>query len=191
MDVHFAIDSSNRMTPVQFDLFRNFLKAFADKFILSTRGAHFSASVYGDSAFSIFNFHQAPNKEDFTTLVDTIPHLKDKGSNIDKAIAVAATDAFSLKGGTRQGVPKVLVLVVAGNCKSCTEKLPEAIQRVKEDGVHVVALAIGNQVDMKELTDTVSLPPQRNLFEAATVDKLLNAVFIQKVSEAICLGELK
>ena len=189
VDVHFAIDSSNKSGPEEFDLLRNFLKSFADKFILSNRGAHFSASVFGDDAQMVFNFHQAPSKEEFSNLVDTIPHLQDKGTNIDKAVRLAATDAFSLEGGTRQGVPKVLVVITKGNCANCKEKLSEAVQGLKDDGVQVVALALGTEINRLELLEMASVPPQRNFFAAKA--HLLNPKLIQGVSEAICLGKLQ
>ena len=174
-------------------MLRNFLKAFADKFVISTRadrGAHLSASVFADNAKVVFDLYKGNSQEEFRRLVDTIPHLRESGSNMDKALRLAKQDIFSLKGGTRQSASKVLILITAGNCAGCKEPLATAVQPIKDGGIQVITLGIGNKVDQADLEKMSDYPTRANLFKRQNIEQLINAVFIQKISEAACKGKL-
>ena len=189
VDVHFAVDSSVNVSPQDFDLIKGFLKTTVDRFVISTRGARFSGSVFAGDARPVFNFHQGSTKEDVIKYIDKMPHLLQLESNMDKAARLAATEAFSLKGGTRQGSPKVFLLITASNCGSCKERLIDAIAPLENDGVQIVTISIGNKVDNNELQAISSKPLNRNLFIQNSILQLPNPILIQKISDAVCRGE--
>ena len=110
-------------------------------------------------------------------------------SNMDKAARLAATDAFSLKGGMRQGAPKVFLLITAGNCGSCKERLMNAVAPLENDGIQIVTIAVGNKISRDELESITSKPLTRNLFIQSSIVQLPNPLLIQKVSDAVCRGK--
>lgn len=186
--MHLAVDASINFSPQDFEAMKDFLKATVDRFIVSKSGAHFSASVFGDDAEMLFNFHQGNEKADVIDFIDKMTHRKDTESNMDKVARLAATEAFSIKGGIRQGVPKVFLLITAGDCRSCKESLLDAVAPLEEDGVQIVTLAVGNKVDVNELQKISSKPVARNFFRQASVLDIRNPKFVQKLSEEVCKG---
>lgn len=164
------------------------MQTTVDRFVISKKGARFSGSVFADDARLVFNFHQGSTKEDVVTQINKLPHLMQSESNMDKAARLAATDAFSLKGGTRQGAPKVFLLITAGNCGSCKERLIDAVAPLENDGVQIVTIAVGNKIDKNELESITSKPLNRNLFTQSSIVQLPNPLLIQKVSDAVCRG---
>lgn len=170
---------------MEFSDIKNFLKALGDKFIVSQPGAHLSVSVFADEAKQMFNFHQGNSKEYFLNQIEKLPHLNKGQSNMDKAVRLASREAFSLRGGTRQGSPKVLVLITAGDCSTCKESLAAAVEPLQNDGVQIVTLAIGNKVNKAELLGISSIPG----LEEKSTSQLINSVLIQKISDAVCRGK--
>ena len=189
VDIHFAIDSSTKVSASSFELIKNFLKTTVNRFVVSPKGARFSGSVFADDARLIFNFHQGKTKEEVFKKIDKMNLLFQEESNMDKAARLAATDAFSLEGGTRQGTPKVFFLITAGNCSRCKERLLDAVAPLENDGVQIVTIAIGKSIDPSELQAASSKPLKKNLFVQDSVLQLPNPILIQKISEAVCRGE--
>lgn len=161
-----------------------------NRFVVSRKGAHFSGSVFGDDARMIFNFHQGSTKEDVLLNIRKMPHLQQTESNMDKAARLASAEAFSLKGGLRQGVPKVFLLITAGNCASCKEKLVDAVAPLQDDGVQIITMAIGNKIDVGELQAISSIPEGKIFFQKSSVLDLSSPKVIQELDEAICSSEL-
>ena len=168
---------------------KDFLKTIVDRFAVSSKGARFSGSVFGDDAQLVFNFHEGSTKENVLIKLDKMPHLLQTESNMDKAARLAASEAFSLKGGTRQGSPKVFFLITAGNCGSCKERLLDAVAPLEKDGVQIVTIAVGNKVDINELEAISAKPLAKSLFRQTSVQQMQNPLLIQRISEAICQGK--
>ena len=189
LDIHFALDASANVGQEKFEVMKNFVQAVGYKFIISETGSHMSASVFGDEAGLMFTMASATQQEDFLTKVDEIQYVGGLTGRMDKALNMVSNEVFTLDGFARQSVPKVLVMLTASNCDFCNEKLEKAVQPLKEQGVHVVVIPIGNNVKMDEINAMASLPPQEYVLPKASYEELLNGVFIQKVSSIICSGK--
>lgn len=189
LDIHFALDSSANVGEENFEMMKNFIKAVGYKFIISEKGSHISASVFGDEATLVFNMSKATSQDDFITEADTIPYLGEGGTSIDKVLRLAQNEVFTLEGFSRQNVAKVFVLLTGSNCDTCKEKLEEAVKPLKAAGVHLIIIPIGTRLNLNELQTISSLPSSQFVIPQQSFTELLNGIFIQRVSEMICSGK--
>ena len=189
VDIHFAIDSSVNVGSDNFDMIRNFVKAVGYKFIISDSGSHMSASVFGDDATLVFDMAKVTSQDSFLTEAESIPYLNAPNGNIDKALRLAHNDVFTIAGYTRQKAPKILVLITASDCSTCKESVADAVKPLKEAGVHVITIPIGNKVQLTEMDTIASLPSRQYVIPQQTFAELLNGIFIQRVSQMICSGK--
>ncbi|XP_047136671.1 collagen alpha-1(II) chain isoform X1 [Hydra vulgaris] len=186
IDIHFAIDSSVNVGEENFEFFRNFVRAIGYKFVISETGSHISASVFGSDATMIFNMSKATSQETFLLEVDKLPYLGDQTSNMDKALKYINKEVFTMSGYARQNAPKVVIFLTASNCKTCDEKLSEAVKPLKQNGVQIITIPVSNKVVLEEMYSISSLPSQRYVFPQKHFKEIMTGIFIQKVSEMIC-----
>ena len=111
IDLGFLIDASGSIGVSGFKKIRDFVKRIIDAFEISEAGTHVAAIWYSDDAEVAFNFTslQGDNitRDEVFKLVEGISVTKGK-TRIDKALRLAHSDMFSVKGGSQPGRPKVL-----------------------------------------------------------------------------------
>ena len=167
----------------------NFVKAVGYKFVISDQGSHMSASVFGTDATTVFALDKATTQNDFLLVADDIPYLGDAEANIDLALQTVASEVFTLEGFSRQKVPKVLVLLTASDCSTCIEPLTDAVRELKENGVHIITIPIGDMPNQADMDAISSLPLSQYVNPQKTFNELINGVFIQKISSMVCSGK--
>ena len=189
VDIHFALDTSVNVGREGFNMMVNFVKAVGYKFVISEQGSHMSASVFGTDATTVFALDKATTQNDFLLVADDIPYLGDTEANIDLALRTVAGEVFTLEGFSRQKVPKVLVLMTGSDCSTCIEPLSDAVQELKENGVHIITIPIGSKPSQKDMDAISSLPLSQYVNPQNNYNELINGVFIQKISSMVCAGK--
>eukprot|EP00111_Clytia_hemisphaerica_P023393 TCONS_00068905-protein len=189
IDIHFALDTSVNVGEENFNMMVNFVKAVGYKFVISETGSHMSASVFGSDATTVFTLDKATTQNDFLLVADDIPYLGDTEANIDLALRMVASDVFTLDGYARQKVPKVLVMLTASDCSTCLEPLSDAVEELKENGVQIITIPIGEKASLADMDAISSLPLNRYVNPQNSYSELINGIFIQKISSMICSGK--
>lgn len=110
IDLAFLVDASASIGPKNFLKIKDFVKKIVDAFKVGPNDTHVAAIWYSDDAHVAFDFNALKGdnitKENVFKLVDRMTETSGK-TRIDKALRLAASDLFSVKGGTRLGRPKV------------------------------------------------------------------------------------
>lgn len=151
MDIAFLLDSSSSAGEVGYQVQKDFVKLVSRSLPISATGTRVGVISYSSKACLDVSFQGYSSANALQAAVDV---LKFKGGNsrIDKALDLALDDLFNVKGGARPGIPKVAV-VLTDLESNITEydTLRRAVSQYKTDGVEVIAVGVGPEVDLQEL----------------------------------------
>jgi hypothetical protein len=150
MDLGFAIDSSSRMGMKNYLKQKDFVKKVATHMNLRPDGNRVGVLVYGDTSLIEIRMVHHRNAASFKSRVDRLPYYSQR-RRIDKALATAKYMFKVPPRSTRAS--KVLVLVVNGRRTTASDALPLylAVQPLRNAGVRVIVIGIGNEVSVGEL----------------------------------------
>ncbi|XP_060771295.1 collagen alpha-1(XIV) chain isoform X2 [Neoarius graeffei] len=150
----------------------NFLKII--RFLYSTTGAldeigpggtQVAIAQFSDDARTEFKLNAYDNKE---SLLEAIQRISYKGGNTKtgRAMQHVKDAVFTRAGGTRRGVPKVLVVLTDGRSQDDVNKISQEIQM---EGYIVFAIGFAD-ADYGELVSIASKPSERHVFFVDDLD---------------------
>ncbi|KAL9966798.1 hypothetical protein ACROYT_G024919 [Oculina patagonica] len=152
VDVAFLVDSSGSLGKEGFRKQKDFIKAVTQT--LDVTPSHSKAGVitYSDRASVAIKFSDYNHHEEFTSALEALPY-HGKTTRIDKAIVMASKELMTEKGGRREDIPGVMVIMTDGRQTPDLDVTPleEAATSLEELGVTTLVLGIGELADEKEL----------------------------------------
>lgn len=134
---------------------------------------------------TIFGFEEYFTHDEVYDAIDRMKFVKG-GTRTDRALRLARNKLFLEKpvGMSRPNIPKFLVLMTDGISTHPRITVMEA-DLLKKKGVHIIVVAIGRAIYLKELLSVASTP--RNVVSVTSFAKLKRIVAITK--EKVCGGE--
>ena len=174
-DIALLVDSSASMRGGNYVKEKALLKAIGREFDVSMYGSHVGIVLYNNDAEVIVGFNNETTLKSFENTVDNLP-LKGGKIRLDKALRLAASDVFTKEKGMRdENVPKIMFILTDGtqNRKCDEEALELAIAPLRNEGVHVVAIGVG-EADESELRPLVK--SQRDLFIGVDFDEVTKPI---------------
>ena len=154
---------------------KELLKAIGREFDVSLYGSHVGIILYNNDAEVITRLNNKTTLKSFENTVDNLP-LKGGKIRLDKALRLASSDVFTKEKGMRdENVPKIMFILTDGtqNRKCDEEALELAIAPLRNEGVHVVAIGVG-EADERELRPLVKSP--RDLFIGGDFDEVTRPI---------------
>ena len=157
----FALDGSESLAKKGFDNVINHTMAMLDNFTISEPETHVGVVEFSDKANVILPLNELFEPNLIKDKINAIVPSGGKERVTDEALRKAADEVFKAKSGGRPGASKVLIVVTSG--KSTGKEPPKrAIRPVKEKGVRVYVVNIGEDNDKDELKDMV--PTEKNIY---------------------------
>ena len=151
MDIGFLLDGSGSVGNQGFQRVLNFVNQIASAFNISGKTAQVGVTEFSnDPAIQI----ELDDFQDSKLLQDEINKIVDSGgrTRTDSALRLMSQEFFTYEKGSRAGVPKVLVVVTDGKSTG-TEPLSEAVKGLRQKGVMIYTVGIGDRISMQELRD--------------------------------------
>uniref|UniRef100_A0A4W5L525 Collagen type XIV alpha 1 chain n=1 Tax=Hucho hucho TaxID=62062 RepID=A0A4W5L525_9TELE len=168
----------------------NFLKII--RFLYSTTGAldiigpdgtQVAIVQFSDDARTEFKLNSYDDKE---RLLEAINRISYKGGNTKTGLAIrhVKDTIFTVGGGIRRGVPKVLVVLTDGRSQDDVNKVSKEMQM---EGYIVFAIGFAD-ADYGELVSIASKPSERHVFFVDDLDafKKIEEKLVTFVCEAYC-----
>uniref|UniRef100_A0A8C8GLH2 Collagen, type XIV, alpha 1b n=1 Tax=Oncorhynchus tshawytscha TaxID=74940 RepID=A0A8C8GLH2_ONCTS len=168
----------------------NFLKII--RFLYSTTGAldiigpdgtQVAIVQFSDDARTEFKLNSYDNKE---RLLEAINRISYKGGNTKTGLAIrhVKDTIFTVGGGIRRGIPKVLVVLTDGRSQDDVNKVSKEMQM---EGYIVFAIGFAD-ADYGELVSIASKPSERHVFFVDDLDafKKIEEKLVTFVCEAYC-----
>lgn len=186
VDVAFIIDSSNSINNADYGKIKYFVYSIARALNLSENGAHFGVVIYSEYATTKIKFTDHKNIETFQKAVNKLKHMK-KTTRIDQGLIEAHTTLFSERyGGARPGVKKLAFVLTDGKQNPQDKKVKVSLasiaKKLIDDGIKILSIGIGSDVDRKELRSIVQY--NEDFIRADNYDELISK--IQNVSQISC-----
>ena len=144
VDLVFAIEGSEALKS-DFDKIKETVVKMLDRYKISKEDTHVGVLEFSDSTSTEIRLDAAYDVETLKKIISEIRPSDGKIVNTDKALR-EATRMFTVKYGGRAGYPKVLILF-SGSKSDGEEPLKEAAQPLKEEGIQLMVVTIGNNTD--------------------------------------------
>merc|ERR1711962_569730 len=176
IDLVFALDASGSVESSGFEQIKEFTRNLVDGFDIGVKDTHVGVLTFSEIGEVQIGLTDAFDKQ---TLFNKIDNLKYAGyrTNTNNALEVVSRDMFSLSGGTRQGVTKVLILLTDGKCTLCGNKgVKDSAMKLKNEGVTVFTIGVTDDINREELEEISSDPSDRYMFFVKTFSELKMAV---------------
>ena len=169
LDLVFALDGSESLTEKGFDKIKDLVKAMIDNYTISEAETHVGIIEFSDKANVILPLNKLFKPTSIKDHVQRIIPSGGKGTVTDEALRKSADEVFDVTSGGRPGATKVLIIVTDG--KSTGKEPPkQAVKPVKENGVRIYVVNIGEDTDKDELEDIV--PTDENIYPVKNPDEV-------------------
>ena len=182
-DIAFLVDASESMTKKDFETQKVVIKRIAATFDVGPTKSHLGLITFSSHAQVRIRFSENLDQVGFQSTVDSLPFAAG-GTRFDRAFQVAANDLFSRSGGVRSDLPKILIILSDGKQSADYDAIPieRSVLPLRRLGVRILALAIGDQVDMSEMQQIVA--DSKDVYPVKDFDSLLDEV--QNVGNKSC-----
>lgn len=172
-DIAFLMDASESMTEDDFEKQKNFVIKVAESFYMAPKTTQFALVTYSSTATMHIRFKDHLKRDSFNAVVKGLPFAAG-GTRFDRALKLAAEEVFTAKGGTRVGVPKVMIILTDGRQSNDYDAVPiqDAVLPLRQLSVQIHAVAIGSQVNRLQLRKLVT--QEGDIFSIKDFDSLVN-----------------
>lgn len=153
-DIVVLLDGSASVKKQDFEQFKDFVKLLANPSWISEKNVHLSVMEFSDDARVVIPLNRF---YDVTELRSAIDRLQASGgsSRTDIALEKAWGEGFAPENGARVDAPKILILVTDGK-SSGTTQLKNAVMPLRQNGVAVHVVAIGDGAGEPSLVDVAT-----------------------------------
>ena len=189
LDLVFALDGSERLAKKGFERIKDLVKAMVDNYTISETETHVGVVEFSDEANVILPLNKLFESTSIKDQVQRIIPSGGKDRVTDEALRKSADNVFDAKSGGRPGASKVLIIVTDG--KSTGKEPPKrAVKPVKEKGVRVYVVSIGEDTDKDELKDIV--PTDENMYPVKNPDEAPSVApkLVEDIKKDIKKGKL-
>ncbi|CAH1783538.1 unnamed protein product [Owenia fusiformis] len=180
-DIVLAVDSSGSITEDQFKQMLQFIELLIEQLDIGDDLNKVGMITFNDMASIEFNLNDYDTKNTLIAAVQQIQY-SNGATHTWHALNTVRTTMFTSENGDRADFPNIVVVLTDGVSTVQKEKtVPEALL-LRQDGVSIVTVAIGNGADDTELLQMAS--DTSLLFEAQSFEDL--PAIVTSLSNAIC-----
>ena len=156
LDFGFVFGSNGKNAQATLAVERELAKKMVQKYDISNSAALFGAISYDNDARVEWKFGDVVDAKSTIDRIDRLRMLRN-GSNVLKALQLARDDLFSINNGARRDVPKTLIVFI-DKTEARHQRLEGIAKQLKDKGIKVIVIAIGSEVDKKDVTGIASSP---------------------------------
>lgn len=182
LDFAFVVDTSGSISRRNFVRQREFIEQMIDGFDISEEGTHVAIVEYSSTASVVLKFNSFTgvqlNAVNLKRQARKLPHQRGY-TYIDKGLHLTNTEVFSVKGGMRPNVTKIVLVMTDGRQTVgegflSSDILHDAVQPLKDKGIRVISLGIGTGTLLFDLLTLAST--DEDVYSAADFKELKNLV---------------
>ncbi|XP_048583307.1 uncharacterized protein LOC5512020 isoform X1 [Nematostella vectensis] len=170
MDVAIAIDNSASVSDEDLEAEKKFATQVVNSISSAENSIHYGVLQFADSSQTLANFNGLKTDSQIRQLIKDIKKSAEPSRRIDVALKQIKRDIFSLEGGMRQGHPRHVIVITAGDSSPDSEDLATASKGLRELGVKIVSVGINSNVETAFLTSLAS--EDRLAFKASSPEEL-------------------
>ena len=180
LDLGFVFGANGRNADATFTREKELAKKIIEKFDISRTSTSVGAVVYDSSGRLAWRLGDLADARSTIYNINRLQRLRN-GNNVLKALEIARDDLFSIKNGGRRGVPKTLIVFI-DKTEARDQRLEDTAQQLKDKGVKVIVIAVGPEVDKKDVAGIAGSP--NDLMKPLDLSKSMEDVMSQVVEKA-------
>lgn len=159
VDLGFMVDGSQNVLETDFKQYTDIVKYICSALPISSEDVHVGLGIISSNPEIIFSFDKYFDKQILDMAVSSVEYPGPlQEFNVGQALAVAKETLFSKSA--RKGVRQVLVLLVSGKSR---DDFSDAITQLRDSGVEIFCFGVGNRVDVIELAEMATTPPDKHI----------------------------
>ena len=136
-----------------FDKLKELAKNVLKRFKISKPATHVGLIEFSDEVTPVLPLNELYDQSEIREVIDKIKPSGGDGTATDKVLKEAVNVMFAVPAGGRADAAKVLI-VITGSTSTGKEPLKEAVKPVRDQGIRVYVVAIGDKTNPGELRDT-------------------------------------
>ena len=172
LDIGLVLGASGSNADQVFDIQKRFVVKSLDNLMISDSGVLLGAVTYGDKASIAFNIGEGKTKEATRDLISKVVNPAD-GSNVANALNIVRTQLFDVAKGARRDTPKTIWMFVDKTISSGSVELQKEILELRKQGIKLLVIGIGNEIDKVELSNLVMQIEHLWLWSGTDVNEIL------------------
>jgi len=174
IDIAFALDSSSSVRPEAFEKMKTFAGRIAESFTVSQTDARFATLIYSEKADVKFRFQRYDTSIQVVHALGDLPHIR-SDTRVDQALDAAKAELFNLDGKVRSRRPMVLIVFFDGDVSRNMRDLEVVAAPLKNYGVKIVAIGVGNEINLFQIRKVASAPNM--IYDGDSFDALMPRIF--------------
>lgn len=159
LDVIYGIPTSTSMSAGEFQELKSFIKDNLRFLNIANDKIHVSFVPYSDSATQSIKLDQFYTRQALEAALDNIQQ-SGSGFNIAEALNRASDNGFTIFGGTRPSIPKVMILL-APKSTSSQAAAAQAATKLKSVGAKLITVSWGPDQSNQNILKAISSQPKR------------------------------
>ena len=182
VDLAFLVDASGNKDKQGQEHFKTSLeivKAISSMFVINQLQTHIGFVVFSTNSQVVLDFKTYFDQKSVENAVDGIQYVGGS-TNIGAGLRLVKNKLFDVT--SRQNVPRILIVLTSGKS---TEDVMTPSKELRDSGVTVFCIGIGNMYDAKEL-DQIATDPDAG--HVLTTDVTQLGLIIKAIKGKICKG---
>ncbi|KAK7493781.1 hypothetical protein BaRGS_00014922 [Batillaria attramentaria] len=169
-DILFIVDASGSVGQANFDKTLDFVKSMVSGFNIGPNDVQIGMLTFDSKPYLQFHLNKFDNKQDILHAVDQTHYTK--GSTYTHlALKYAADTAFTAANGARPNAAKIAIVITDGKSSNDAATAQQA-QHLRDMGVTVFSIGVGNGPDEAELKAMATDPDNQHVFVVNNFDAL-------------------
>jgi len=174
LDLVFVLDSSGSITSARFNIVKEMVISIINELDVRMDGTRIGLIYWSNDAFVAFNMNDFGQvKQDVVEAIRRVP-FRGNWTHTEAALGLVHSWAFKPPQGDRSGVPNVAAVVSDGNSNVFAELTSVQAAVCRANGIRMVAVGLGELVNVAELSMIASRPLDVNMFIHPGFDELEN-----------------
>jgi collagen type VI alpha len=167
-DILLIIDSSSSILAANYNKMLNFVVTLTQSFNLAASGVQFASIIFSDNAVENFDFTKYANHSELEKGILNTPYINGN-TYTDKALQLAREEMFTASKGSRPNATRIAIILTDGQSTNPPATMTQA-RLLKNSGVLVLSVGIGDSINKQELETIASLP--QDVFQVTNFDLL-------------------
>jgi len=174
VDLVFVLDSSGSITAARFSIVKEMVISVVNELDVRMDRTRVGLVYWSNDAFVAFKLNDYGQvKQDVVEAIRRVPYLGN-WTHTEDALRLVWDTLFQRQNGDRAGVPNVAVVVSDGNSNVFPELTPVQAAVCRMNGIRMVAVGLGDFVNIAELSMIATRPLDVNMFIHPSFEDLEN-----------------
>ena len=159
VDLTFVVDSSGSITNDKWDSALQFMVQIVEKMAESSDDLRFGCVVFSNYGYLEFRLDEYNETQAIMDRIEKIEY-RDGNTNTSGGLLIMIEDVFQLPLGDRPDVPNLGLVITDGKSTRDEHLTIPYASRAKAEGIALIAMGIGPDVDRTELEGIATTPEQ-------------------------------